>query len=189
MLLADIKAVFDEHTDTGARDRLFSEVLVDRLAAMEGRPWAEFGKARKPITKHQLAHMLKGFKVGPTGSVRTGSRTAKGYYRHQFEEAWQRYLAPTPPPQGVNEPSQRHNPSAAGTTDTFRTVTTNDTGNVTTETKRHNAADCAGSPDDVPDDVPWFVTVEKCEKPLRPNGCDGVTVDLPPVAGPVTRVT
>jgi hypothetical protein len=65
---------------------------------MEGRPWAEFGKARKPITKNRLAALLGGFHVVPD-SVRIGDRTKKGYNRDQFAEAFQRYLTPS----GVNE--------------------------------------------------------------------------------------
>ena len=40
------------------------------LVAMEGRPWAEFGKARKPITKNRLAALLGGFHVVPDSASR-----------------------------------------------------------------------------------------------------------------------
>src|SRR5262245_3507577 len=49
MLLADIRAVFGSH------DHVTSECMVEALAAIEGHPWAEFGRAGKPITKNQLA--------------------------------------------------------------------------------------------------------------------------------------
>src|SRR5262249_48475713 len=48
LLLADIKAIFDGRKGEWA-DRMFSEMITEALAAMEGRPWAEFGKSRKPI--------------------------------------------------------------------------------------------------------------------------------------------
>ena len=35
-------------------------MLADALAAIEGGRWAEYGKARKPVTKNQLAQLLKG---------------------------------------------------------------------------------------------------------------------------------
>jgi putative DNA primase/helicase len=82
MLLADIKVVFDGLTGEWA-DRVFSEMLTEALHSMEGKPWAEFGKARKPITKNQLAQMLKGFKVTPEtiyeGGGRANAKKAKGY--------------------------------------------------------------------------------------------------------------
>jgi putative DNA primase/helicase len=115
-LLADIKAVFDERTGDWA-DRIFSEMLIEALAGMEGHPWAEYGKARKPITKNQLAGVLGSFHVTPA-TVQIGTKTLKGYYRHQFNDAWERYLAL----QGVSETSQRQNPTAAGTSGAFRNV-------------------------------------------------------------------
>jgi hypothetical protein len=117
MLLADIKAAFDSREGEWA-DRMFSEMLAEALAGMEGRPWAEFGKARKPITKNQLAGMLDGFHITPA-TVRIGGKTLKGYARHQFVEAWERYLAS----QGASETSQRNNPTAANTSEPFPNVT------------------------------------------------------------------
>jgi Protein of unknown function (DUF3631) len=72
MLLTDIKTAFDDLK----RDRFWSEVLCETLAAMEGRPWAEFGKARKPITKNQLAGLLKRFQITPD-SVRIGEHSRR----------------------------------------------------------------------------------------------------------------
>src|SRR5262245_42172116 len=48
LLLADIQAAFDEKKT----DRLSSEEICEALVTIEGRPWAEFGKARKPISKN-----------------------------------------------------------------------------------------------------------------------------------------
>jgi hypothetical protein len=120
ILLADIKAILDERAGTGGEwaDRMFSEMLAEALAAIEGGRWVEYGKARKPITKNQLAQLLKKFKVVPA-SVRIENKTAKGYYRNQFEGVWERYLAP----QGVYETSQRHKPTVAGTSTPFPNVT------------------------------------------------------------------
>ena len=70
---------------------------------MEGRPWPDW-KAGKPLTPSQLARLLKPFGV-ISDSVRVGGKTPKGYYRHQFTEAWDRYLAA----EGVYEPQQRNN--------------------------------------------------------------------------------
>ena len=115
-LLADIKAVFDARTGEWA-DRMFSEMLAEALAAIEGGRWAEYGKARKPITKNQLARLLSGFKVTPD-TVWIGSKSLKGYQRHQFEDAWTRYLAPL----GVSETSKCQEPTAAGTSTPFQNV-------------------------------------------------------------------
>ena len=114
MLLIDIKATYDEKQV----DRLASVEVCEALWAMEGRPWAEFGKARKPISKNQLARLLKIFNIAPDNQ-RIGQQVLKGYHRHQFEGAWQRYLCG----QRVTEPLQRNNATATGTSGTFQTAT------------------------------------------------------------------
>jgi hypothetical protein len=100
---------------------LSSEEICEALITIEGRPWAEFGKARKPISKNQLARLLNDFHVKPD-NIRIGTRVPKGYLREQFEGVWQRYLTPQTP-QGVSEPLQRHTPTAAGTSEPFQTAT------------------------------------------------------------------
>ena len=121
MLLADIKAVFDEKIT----DRLTSADMCDALTAREDRPWIEWRASKnatlKPLSVNQLARLLKPFGIAPTGTIRVGARTAKGYYRHQFEGVWQRYLAAP----GAPEPSHRHNVDEIGTSSTFQTVTPN----------------------------------------------------------------
>ena len=47
-----------------------------------------------------------------------GSKSLSGYQRHQFEDAWTRYLAPL----GVSETSKRQEPTAAGTSTPFQNV-------------------------------------------------------------------
>ena len=153
MLLADIKAIFDDN----GTDRLSSEQICEALVTMEGHPWAEFGKAGKPITKNKLAYRLDRFGIR-SATKRIGDQTAKGYYRHQFVETWSRYLTVDPP----SEPSQRHNSDETGTSSAFQNVTQNVTQAVVT-----TEAGVTFRESDV--------TFQKCEK-AAPNGhCDGVT--------------
>jgi putative DNA primase/helicase len=112
-LLADIKATFEEKQ----ADRLSSTDMCEALIALEGRPWAEW-KAGKALTPNQLARLLKPFHV-ISDTIRVGSKVAKGYYRHHFEEAFQRYLAAL----GVYETLQRNKPTATGTSAPFQNVT------------------------------------------------------------------
>ena len=146
MLLADIRTTFEEK----ALDRLASVEICEALTAMENRPWAEWkaskGASPKPLTPNQLARLLKPFGIAPSGTIRVGNRTPKGYYRHQFVEAWDRYL--TEGADGVSEPPQRHNATAAGTNGTSQTAT--------------------------PDSD---VAVGKCEKPASDGHCGGVAVE------------
>ena len=70
---------------------LFSEDIVNELVDIEDRPWAEWGRSRKPISKVQLARLLNPLGISPS-TVRRGSLTNKGYVRSQFEKAWKTYL-------------------------------------------------------------------------------------------------
>jgi Protein of unknown function (DUF3631)/Toprim domain len=116
-LLADIRVIFGAD---GTRSQIKSEQLAEALVAIEGHPWAEFGIARKPITKNGLARLLRPYRIRP-GTIRIGSETAKGYKFAQFADAFSRYL-PGPLNQTVT-PSQ--DDELAGFCPT-RTVTSND---------------------------------------------------------------
>jgi Protein of unknown function (DUF3631) len=107
-LLADIRDYFAEREV----DRGFSADLVKALGALEGRPWAEWGRAEKPMTQHALARQLKKFEAGDhtpiaPGTIRIGDDTSKGYLRSQFDDAFRRYL----PQKGGQTPVQTITPS------------------------------------------------------------------------------
>jgi len=114
MLLADIKSAFDDKST----DRLSSADLCEVLNGMEGKPWGDW--KGKNLTANQLAKLLKPFKIVPD-TIRVGGKTAKGYYRHQFEGAWIRYLSPDPQ-KSPSETSQRNNPDVTGTSEPFSNV-------------------------------------------------------------------
>jgi putative DNA primase/helicase len=92
-LLADIAKVFNEE----GTDKLPSAKLAESLAAIEGRPWAEWGRLRKPITPNQLANLLRRFGISPQG-IRIGNETPRGYLLEQFQEQFDRYLPKPLPP-------------------------------------------------------------------------------------------
>lgn len=101
MLLADIRDIFEDRVANGQAfkgrgedlgDRLFSEEIIEHLHKCENRPWAEFGRARKPLTKTGLASILKALPITPV-SVRK-HKVLNGYNRTQFEDAFARYLPP-----------------------------------------------------------------------------------------------
>ena len=102
-LLEVLRTIFNEVGE----DRLFSEEIVDRLHQMEDSLWPEYGKQRKPISKNQVARLLKPFGVTPS-TIRREEKTGKGYKLRTFEDLFARYLdlekgdnALTPPDQTV----------------------------------------------------------------------------------------
>jgi putative DNA primase/helicase len=114
LLLKHIKTMSEDNIT----DRISSAELVASLIAIEGGPWAEYGKRGKPITQNQVAYLLKPIGIGPE-NVRIGEQVLKGYSLIRFTEAFERYLPSISP----TEPLQRYKPTAAGTSPTFRTAT------------------------------------------------------------------
>lgn len=113
-LLADIQVTF---TSIGI-DKIASKDLAERLAQIEGRPWAEFGKQRRPISANQLANLLRGFGVS-SRTVRLGDGTAKGYDIADFSDAFSRYLPGNALPKGNKVTS----PVNIGESSVFQEVT------------------------------------------------------------------
>jgi putative DNA primase/helicase len=104
LLLADIRDAFV----TRDPDRISSEDLVAYLNGREDRSWSE-GKSGKPLSKVQLARLLKQFEIFP-GNLRL-DEVVKGYKREDFKDAFERYL----PPEGGSETLHRYVPR--GTSD------------------------------------------------------------------------
>ena len=160
---------------------------------MENRPWAEWKASKvaspKPITKNQLAQLLKPFHI-ISDSVRIDDEhTPKGYYLQQFAEAFDRYLAT----EGVSETQQRNKPTAAGTNTTFRNATSiPDVAFRKCEKPAPDAA-CCGVADQKGGNglagasgKPWPRVCEHCgahertDTPLQAYEVDGVTYWLHP---------
>jgi putative DNA primase/helicase len=93
-LLADIRDAFDEKTrdEVTSAEEITSAALVGRLVEMEGRPWAEIGKSRKPLTQNRLARLLKPLGIAPV-YVGPEDKRSRGYRRERFKDAFDRYLS------------------------------------------------------------------------------------------------
>jgi Protein of unknown function (DUF3631) len=135
-LLEDIKATFaDKNTD-----RLWSAPIAEALHAIEGRPWLEWGRLKKPISANQIAGLLKPFGIAPE-QVRIGERKARGYELHQFADAFERYLGP----QGVSRPYFRYKCDEIRTSGMSQTGTPNGDVPVQKCEKSNNDGICTGS--------------------------------------------
>jgi Protein of unknown function (DUF3631) len=84
LLLGDIRDVFDG-------EEMPSADLVAALVDIDGSPWKEMGKSRKPLTQTQLARLLKPFGIA-TQKIGPGKDRLQGYVRGHFSEAFGRYL-------------------------------------------------------------------------------------------------
>jgi hypothetical protein len=91
LLLTDIKAVAFPKADENSDVEVRSADLVQHLIELEGRPWAEMGHARKPLTQNRLARMLKDVGVAPTDIGPERARV-RGYKYSQFQDVFDRYL-------------------------------------------------------------------------------------------------
>ncbi len=118
MLLHDIQDIFEGEK---LRIKITSADLLEKLLHLEDRPWSEWNRGHA-ITSNKIARYLKPFGVSPK-TIRTGSTTAKGYMKDDFEDAITRYI----PVQSVT-PSQ---PNETNTYSRIQTVT--NIANVTNE--------------------------------------------------------
>lgn len=94
LLLEDIRKVF------GTSDRMVTQMIIERLLALDDSDWSEFRGAHVDQSPHrlkatELALMLRSFGIRPRTvwplKRTTASKSQRGYYRHQFEDAWRKY--------------------------------------------------------------------------------------------------
>jgi hypothetical protein len=95
-LLSDIRVVLDDPERDDPVDEVHGQAITSgglaaALAAIEGAPWAEWGRDDKPITANKVARMLKPFGIRPDQHWIAG-RKIRGYLRSDFEDAWHRHL-------------------------------------------------------------------------------------------------
>lgn len=94
MLLADIRDLFRDNPKSSTPTSIWtSSELVELLAQLVGRPWADFSHGRTLTTK-KLAEMLESFEIKPDPSPFKDQmrRSVRGYRVAAFEDAFARYL-------------------------------------------------------------------------------------------------
>lgn len=79
-LLTDLRQIFGEH------ESLWTHEILGQLVAMKDRPWTP-----RTMNPRTLAKLVGEYGAAPE-MIRRGDRTARGYYRDNFEQAWQWYL-------------------------------------------------------------------------------------------------
>jgi putative DNA primase/helicase len=167
MLLEDIRQIFEGQPDAN----IFSETLVNTLHTIEERPWSEWGRHRKPLSKTQLAGLLRDFDIRPK-TVRVEQSEAKGYARADFTDAWSRYLSPLPvesAPRSVT-PSQGSNDAGVSAS---QTVTSPDPRSVTPLQVSNDAGVSASTP--LQSRSGASVTDQDMRNPVSTKDCNGVT--------------
>lgn len=88
LLLSDIRDILSQRQNP---PKVSSAALAADLASVEGRSWAEWGRAGKPMTATALAKLLAPFRIFPA-TERDGAEVFKGYKYEQFIDAFERYL-------------------------------------------------------------------------------------------------
>jgi uncharacterized protein DUF3631 len=151
LLLGDIQTISNGKREMPSAD------LVKALVALEGRGWAEMGKAGKPLTQNRLARMLKPLGIIPE-QIRFGDDDSrKGYRFHTFEDAFTRYL----PSKGGSQRKQRNKADEMGTSDLFKPKQASPDVSVAKCEKPNNDGLCSG------------VSVQKGDLGKRARASDG----------------
>jgi hypothetical protein len=153
VLLADIRDIFAKTHPEGHPDhqavragrpddgpRLTTNQLLEGLHAIEERPWAVWGRSKKPITGMGLAALLRPYGVR-SGTIRTkAGTTPKGYYLHSFDDAFTRYLPDSADP-------SRHaatNAEKQGESEVFADATKSECGGYEKPANPSNSRFCGG---------------------------------------------
>ena len=91
-LLAALRAMFAKN-----RTQITSEQVVQELLADPDSQWHEY-RGRGPITKNQVAALLKDFEIRPVvvHPTKRADVSRHGYRAAQFEDAFARFLPPEP---------------------------------------------------------------------------------------------
>jgi Protein of unknown function (DUF3631) len=98
VLLKDIRIVFAAH----GVDRIHSAVLVKALLTLDDAQWDEFrgvndDRPARKLSKSELARLLRPFGIRPRTiwpiPRQPGDKSAKGYLKADFEEAWRAYCS------------------------------------------------------------------------------------------------
>jgi hypothetical protein len=95
-LLADSKTVF------GSAEKMSSKDVLAALHALEESPWADF--KGKPLNERGLASRLKQYGI-TSKVIRFDAKQARGYLRADLQDAWERYLSPSPDRSVTSVPS------------------------------------------------------------------------------------
>lgn len=85
-LLLNIQDIFEQRKI----ERFSTSDLIQALCSDDEQPWATYHRGQS-ITPRQLANLLKGYGIKSKG-IRIGNATPKGFEKHQFSEAFDRYL-------------------------------------------------------------------------------------------------
>ena len=91
-LLAALRAMFAKNLT-----QITSEQVVQELLADPDSQWHEY-RGRGPITKNQVAALLKDFEIRPVvvHPTKRADLSRHGYRAAQFEDAFARFLPPEP---------------------------------------------------------------------------------------------
>jgi hypothetical protein len=112
-MLSDIRDVFAEFGD--GEYIVASTTLVGLLKGIGEAPWSTWSRGRG-LDESSLAKLLRPYDIRPTKKRDSNSTTVRGYETADFEDAWERYLAPRPPcsgePEQVEHPEQQAFPDS-----------------------------------------------------------------------------
>jgi Protein of unknown function (DUF3631) len=152
-LLADLRTVF------GDREAMATSDILAELLRLDEAPWADL-KGR-PLNDRGLARRLRHYEIKPK-LFRLGTERARGYFRADLQDAWDRYL---PPSTATSVTSVTSVTDAKNTTE-FRTAPENPTRDKR-DAERDNAApvgpDVTDNVTDVTDETAQACHVTHCK--------------------------
>ena len=179
MLLADLRAIFKAE---GWPAALASRFILDKLNAMEGRPWGEWSRG-KDLSAHGLSKLLKPFGVQPRQTRLPNGSNLKGYRVADLRPLFAAYLTASSDTPGADpkhrnnplkqkvscDPETKHGECAVSDLDRMKPYETRDCFDVSDlqPPARGNGADSAPAPVSLPKQPPGTPTAGDAYRPRR----------------------
>jgi putative DNA primase/helicase len=111
-LLVAIKGLIDGMATTSSERRVSSQVIMDHLHKIEDGPWLAYGRMEKPISKKQIANLLRDFHIAPGSKRIGGNPNNRGYEFAAFKDVFDAYLD-HPPSRSATPPQPNENKGLA----------------------------------------------------------------------------
>ena len=99
-LLGDLRTIYEAD---GWPEAIASKAALDKLTALEGRPWSEWKRGEKPLSSRELSRLLKPFGVQSRNHLFPDGKQLKAYFLADLEAHWKAYF----PEAGDSYPSIR----------------------------------------------------------------------------------
>ncbi len=125
-LLADLHRIFFSRTRefsirNNNKQALSTAQILTALAALDESPWRNYRRDGTPLNSRDLAQLLKPYGIKSENIWWSKESNSKGYYLHNFQDAWSRYVTVSEDDPDKEQPAAARNGHKVHTADLLST--------------------------------------------------------------------